>query len=319
MAGAAFKYKSIDTVLWAHIGVVGTKVAVSLTWGVLEGFQRPAVDREVLRKVLRYAFPVSLSGLFFVATGYSDQIFLSKYLAPAEFAIYSFGCLAIPPLTIFETSVNRVAVPRMSSAFHKGRSPVAMHLFRDSISELSWLLLPATVGLIIFARPIVVLLFTEKFIAAAFFLKIYALNHVISSLPYNAVDRARARGDAILKRLALFSGVSVLCVYGALRMYGATGALIASVSAAFLMRATAIYNVHRSEAWPLNQMLPWRDWLRYAFFAAAGSIGALLLEVPLGGGLRWFLGAGAVFSAIYLAGTVPVFLRRRRELQQFST
>jgi O-antigen/teichoic acid export membrane protein len=286
-----------------------------MVWGWTLGIQRPTFDKATIKSVVRYAFPVSISAMLGMATAYADQILLSKYLPAADFAVYSFCCLSVPPLLIFEFSVARVLIPRLSRAFVNNRTQTAMTMYRDAISELTWLLLPSTIGLIVFAKPIVVLLFTAKFVQGASYLKIYALTYLIMVLPYDSVARARADGDWILKRLTVFSSLSLLFVYILARRYGAMGALIGSVSSRFLLRATSILDIHLREKWPLSKMLPWRDWAQYAAVSAFGTFVAILTKRYVGGGKVWLFVGGGLFAVLYLASTYSTFRRRNRELQ----
>ena len=310
MAAAAWHFRTLDAVLWAHVGVLSTKLAIGVTWGALEGFHRPRFEKEIFTAVTRYALPVSFSALFFIATSYSDQILLSKYLEPAQFAIYTFGCLQLPPLLIFEQSVNRVLIPRMSRAFVRGDTTSARRLYRDAISELSWVLLPAVAGLILFSKPIVELLFTKTYIEAAFFLKIFAFTYLFMALPYDVVDRARARGYAMLVRLVAFSIVSVVLVFFMLKLYGAAGALIAAVVTKALMRLTALFMNRYLEGWSLRQMLPWNDWSRYVLFVALASVAALGAQMALGETRLWLALGGVLFVSVYAAGTYKMFQQR---------
>lgn len=318
MAAAAWHFRTLDAVLWAHVGVLATKLAIGATWGAVEGFHRPRLEKKIFTAVARYAMPVSISALFFIATTYSDQLLLSKYLEPAQFAIYTFGCLQLPPLLIFEQSVNRVLIPRMSRAFVKGDTTAARRLYRDAISELSWVLMPAVAGLILFANPIVELLFTKTYMEAAFFLKIFAFSYLFMALPYDVVDRARARGYAILVRLMAFSVISIVLIFFMLKQYGAAGALVGAVATKALMRLTALFMNRHLEGWPLKRMLPWADWLRYAGFVTLASLAALAVRSMLGETRLW-LGIGSVvFVLVYGAGTYKMFRRRSKQKLDIS-
>src|SRR5262249_16641519 len=138
-----------------------------------------------------------------------DQMVLSFRLNTAQFALYAMGCLSVPPLDIFEISVNRVLIPGLSRALSSQMYTRAADLFADSVSELYLYLLPSTVGLILFAQPIVTILFTERYASAASYLQFYALTYLFFALPFDAVARARADGGWILRTYILFSALSI--------------------------------------------------------------------------------------------------------------
>ena len=316
---AAFIFRRVEAVFAAHVAIVTVKAATGAYLGWRAGFQRLALRGGDRRAVLAYALPVSLSAAFAILTNYTDQLVLSEVLPASEFAIYALGCLVVPPLFIFEQSVNKVMIPRLSRAFADGRGDDARRLYREGISELSWIMIPAAAGLSLFAEPIVSLLFTAKYIEAAKFLRFYAFVYVIYQLPYDVVARARGNGGWILRQLAFFSMLTLFSGYFAAKSFGAMGALLAALASQLALRMTAMRGSARNEGWKLRHTLPFGDWSRYAFFAAAGSIVAWGLKDLMGGGLGWFIGGGALFTVIYMLGTVSTFIRRRAESAERPT
>ncbi len=183
MAFAAWHFRSIEAVFVAHIAILSIKISVGVVWGHRLGFQRILFRKSVLLPVLKYAMPVSLAAAVSVATGYSDQILLSRWMGPGDFALYSFGCLLVPPLMIFEQSVNKVLIPELSRAFVDGHINEARNKYKKATSELAWLHIPAAVGLALFADPVVELLYTNQYEGSAVFLRLYALNYFFNHLP----------------------------------------------------------------------------------------------------------------------------------------
>lgn len=311
MAAAVLKYRTIEALFWTHNIVMTLKVLSGAIWGWAEGFQRFTFRAEIWRRVLSYAFPVSVAVALGVVTAYADQIIMTKLLLPQDFAVYALGCLSVPPLLILEQSVNRVLIPRLAKAFAQGRPNVACKLFRDGISELSWLLLPATCGLVLFASPIVSLLFTKQFAASTPYLRIFALSYAFLILPYDAVPRARGHGAFIFRLLGAMSIVTLTIVGFAAWRFGPFGAICAATFVKFILRVVAVDHVRRSEGWTLRQMLPWRDWAHYVSVCAVASAGAIATRTLVHGDLHWFVAGGLTFSTIYFAGTILHYKQRR--------
>ncbi len=308
---SALVFRSIQAVFVAHLAGMSAKLAVGVILGYRDGFQRLYWDREVAMRVLRYAVPVSLSAALTVFSSYSDQFILAQRLSSADFAVYSLGCLLVPPLLIFEQSVNRVLIPKMSTEFSNGNSHAACSFFRDAVSELSWLLIPSALGMVLFADPIVELLFTSRYAAAAPFLRIFALNHLVNLLPYDSVPRARGEGRWILGQLSFFTVLSLVGIIATISPFGAMGVLISQTVVAFLMRWNGIVHLNRSLGWTWKAMLPWFDWSVYIGISAICVAVSWSLKSWLGGGLLWFFVGGGIFFILYSAGTLTVFLRRQ--------
>ena len=314
MLVAVLIFRNIAAVFWANLIVVTLKVLVGFIMGYRDGFQRLEWNPQSRAAVLRYAFPASLAGALGIVTNYNDQVMLSTMISPADFALYSMGCLSLSPLMLLEQAVNRVLIPRLSKAFATGRTGEARQLLREATSELSWIFIPSTTGLIIFAEPIITLLMTKAYLPAAIFLRISALRYINLSLPFDAVARARGKSSWVLRQFVIFGVISTSLVFILTKQFGAVGAIIGAITSGYMMRFTAVASIKKTEGWALSEMMPWGDWGRYVAFALLGTGAAFFIKPYVNdgkGGLKWFLVGGTLFSIIYMAGTLGTFLRRR--------
>lgn len=307
----ALVFRSIEAVFLGYIVMMAVKLALGSGWGFAEGFQRLQWEAPSLKSVFAYALPVSLSAALSIISGYADQLVLSRTLSAAEFASYSLGCLLVPPLIIFEQSVNRVLIPRMSHDFAEGRGTSARALFREAMSELSWLLIPSAFGTMLFAPEIVDLLFTDRYASAADYLRVFAFSHLVNMIPYDVVARARGNARVIFTQIATTSAVSLLTIYPAAHFFGPMGALVTVTAIAFCLRVGSLQWVRVREGWSFSKMLPLRDWLQYCLAALVATSVALALRFPLGPTQSWFAVGGSAFAVVYLTLTAGLFLRRR--------
>ncbi|MEK7389366.1 MAG: oligosaccharide flippase family protein [Elusimicrobiota bacterium] len=307
---AAWWTREIEFVLWAYVGVSLLK---SLSgWLILSktGELTPLFSMKESRDVFRYAVPVSLAALAGIGLTNIDQMILSFRLSPAEFAFYAMGCLSIPPLDILETSVNRILIPRMARASGEGDQQKVARLFAQAVGELWLFLLPAAVGLILFSKPIVLILFTEKYAAAANYLQFFALAYLFMAIPFNSLARARADGAWILKTTLLSAPISLLAVFLSASRWGAMGALLSMLSTTLGLRLYALTYARRCLNLPYSSFLPFRDLLT--------QLGAALVASGISLGLRpffhdsrmWFFVAGPIFPMIYFCLTYAIFLKR---------
>jgi O-antigen/teichoic acid export membrane protein/glycosyltransferase involved in cell wall biosynthesis len=309
---AAVAFRDVDAVFLTYALVMTLKVAAGAWSGARASFLGVELGRETWAPVLKYAMPVSLSAVLAIITGYVDQLILSHWIPAAQFAVYSLGCTVIPPLMVFEQSVTRVLIPRMSAAFNQGQGARAAALYRNAAREMGWLFIPAAAGLVVFAEPIVRLLFTDKFIDAVPFFRLQALNYLSFLLPLDAVARARGNGRWILGNLALFAVLSTLSCATLTMAYGATGALVGVISMHAVMRFFAASWVRRSEKWKVRDFVPGWAWARYALLSVALLIAALLTRGLFSDDRYWFLVTGPAITLVYLAATLPGLMRMRR-------
>jgi O-antigen/teichoic acid export membrane protein/glycosyltransferase involved in cell wall biosynthesis len=305
----AYMTRSVENVLWAFLAVTVLRVTVGCLLVYRSGDLTPCFSQDISRNVLKYAFPVSLAALAGLALSNVDQMLLSFKLKPAEFAFYAMGCLSVPPLQILEMSVNRVMIPKLSAAFTEGRFHAAATLYREAVSELFRFLLPAAAGLIIFAHPIIQILFTERYSAASHYLQFYALYYLFMSIPYDAVARSIGDGLWILRMTLILAPLAIAATWTAATHFGARGALFAFLGSQFTLRVYALRYQRQRLKVPFSEFLP---------FKQMGLLLAWVLTLALVCGITrplfpdnrlWFIVMGPLFTIAYFAGAFGFVLR----------
>jgi O-antigen/teichoic acid export membrane protein/glycosyltransferase involved in cell wall biosynthesis len=307
---AAYWGRRVEYVLWAFFGSTVLRFLAGYIMVRKSGDVRLIFSRIKSTDVLRYAFPVSLAAFAGVALSNVDQLVLSFRLSPTEFAFYSLGCLTVPPLQILEISVNRVLIPKLSQALSAGQMENAAALFAEGVSELFRILLPATAGLIIFAHPIIRILFTERYSAASHFLRYYAFFYLFMSVPYDAVARARGDGVWILRMALIITPLTILGAWFASARWGAMGALIVFLGSQLGLRVYASIYQQRHLASRYSKMLPVKEMMLLTGWVLLNAGISLALRPLFHDERVWFAVAGLLFSALYFAGTYGFILKR---------
>ena len=308
----ASETKNLGHIFLAFCLIFGMKFFVSLFLKFKEGILILDPGLEKLKEIFRYCLPISLAGLVTFFVDKLDQFVLAAFLPAENFAYYSMGCLMIPPLYLLENSVTSVLVPKLSKSWlNKDKSALAH--FKKAVGDNAFLLIPSFFGLIVFANPIIQLLYTEKFIEAAKYFQIFAFTYLILIIPYDAVPRATGQTRWIFK-LTLGAGLaSLTAVLIAASRFGALETL--SVALFFKACARFLGLVYSSKImnWKLRDVFPWRRVLKYFTAAAALSALSLLTKASFPSGETWLLICAPLFAAIYLAVfSVSVFTALKR-------
>lgn len=312
LIATALYHQSVLALVIASVAILTLKVLISTILVLRSGsakfflFKNPQTEA-----VLRYAMPSSGAAALAVILGYCDQFILGQRLTAAQFAVYSLGCLSIPPLLVLEQSVNKILLPPLTSAMIQSTA-TAWQLVRRSITDLGLWLIPASWGLFFFAGPITRLLFTDRYPETEFFLKIYAFSYLVYVIPWDAWARSRGLSTWILRTSAVFAVISLTGTYlGAVTM-GAYGALVLFILAQFALRFYSLSQMKRRLGWSLRQLLPLK-----LFFRA--SLASVFLGFLTSSGLLWFssevvglLVMGSLFWILYVAFCVPWAARQAR-------
>lgn len=260
----ALKTHNMAMVLWSYSGIIALKAILGTAFSLNKQYIHFSIHWPAMKDVLKYALPVSFAALLSVLVGYSDQLILTLSISPAEFALYSLGCLTVPPILIFEQSVNRVLIPKLSHAFSNPDQSYAKALFKDAVSELFFAIAPAAVILICFAKPIVLLLFTAKYAGASRFLSIYPIYYLGFIIPVDAM--ARALGDAKwIFRTNFFAAIVSLALTPLLvHFYGAMGALVGLLLVTVFVRLLTLR--YMKAKWQFS------DWIDFSFLIRISGV-----------------------------------------------
>jgi glycosyltransferase involved in cell wall biosynthesis len=175
----------------------------------------------------------------------------------------------------------------------------------EAIEELGTYLIPSVFGLVLFASPIIDILFTQQYEAAVPYLRIYSLDYLCLMIPFDAVQRARGDSLWILKNSAVFLMISLTLGVAAVPILGAYGPLSILLITHILIRFSALRYLKLKMSWDWHQVIPSKTLLRFALVSTGFSGIALLIRPLFASQTQWFLSCGPVIMILYLGTVLP--------------
>jgi O-antigen/teichoic acid export membrane protein len=296
----AFQGMPIEGLFLVYAILLALKCVVSFYW--LKGSQKFNFIwiESVKRDILDFSFPLSLSNLLTFLLDKSDQLILTFFASKAMFGYYSIGCLLIPPLLILEQSVTRVVLPQLSEKFIGQKISEMTLLYRQAVKDIAWLNIPGAIGLMIFAKPIITLLFGANYESAVIFTRLFSFYYLSIIFPPDVLFRSMGDSKTILKLNALFAPLSLgLCLILSF-YYQAYGALIAYLlmkpirSFVFLALAKSKLEIQ------LRDLLPTKDLAKYLSVSFALGLLSFLTNSFFPNERSWFFVMGGFFFLFYL-------------------
>lgn len=298
----AWKFRRIDYVFYFFVVQVIVKLAFNFYLNAKENQIVFSLKKGPLIEVMRYSAPIALSACLSIFVDKFDMLLLSGQLDPASFAFYSMGCLAIPPLYLLETSVQKVLIPKLSEGFQKKQWRESAANFRKAISDIGFLIIPAIFGLVVFAKPIVVMLFTETYLESVIYLQIFSLSYILLLLPHDSVARATGKTKWIMKMYFFMTPVALLGTYLAAQVWGAVGVLSVSIVLKLIPKFLGISFSKKMMNWNYQELIPVRHLVLFITTAGILSITSLALKTFFSSDFIWFFICGTAFGILYLAG-----------------
>lgn len=299
----AYMGYSIKDLFYAFLFFQVFKFILTFILGLKENLNPLKIKIERIKEVLSYCTPIALAGLLSFFVDKMDQIVLTKYLAKDDFAFYTMGCLVIPPLVMLEMSVNKILIPKTSEHWQTDKN-LCLEFFRKAISDAALLIIPASIGLFIFASPIVELLYTNKFSESTRYLELFAFSYLILMIPYDAIPRATGHTKWIFKMSLFISPLSLLAILVAAYYASAYEVLMVSILFKLIYRVVALNYTSNLMDWKILSTIPFKKLFIFTLVSVVLSILSLLIKNQFKSQVTWFLSAGTAFFVLYFVALI---------------
>lgn len=299
--GVVFHYRTIDSALWAFTFLFLIKLLFATYLGKKDNLLGFKLSKEKLQHVWHYCFPISLAGCLGFFLEKIDMILLSTRLGTEDFALYSMGCLVVPPLYILEMSVQKVLIPDLSNAYHDHKLTNMQLAYKKAQSDIGFLIIPAVFGLIIFAKPIIEILFTEQYLKSAEYLHFFALTYLAYIIPHDAIARATGQTKWILKMYLTLTPLSILFVYINAGRWGAKGALLTMIFFFYMPKVPGLIISAKTMKCKIRDIIAWRPLSFYVALNVVLIIICYAVKNLFSSQKAWFLVLSPLYAIIYLS------------------
>jgi teichuronic acid exporter len=309
----AWKYKSLSDIFLFFAILLTIKLLTSSFLNYRENNVSFESDQMHIKKVMTYCLPISFSGCLSFFVDKIDLLLLSGILDSASFAFYSMGCLVIPPLYLLEMSVQKVLIPSLSKNYvNKEWEQGAAH-FRKGVSDISFLIIPSIFGLCTFAKPIIEILYTDKYLDSIIYLQIFSLSYLLLIIPHDSVARASGHTKWILKMYLLITPLSLGMAYLGAKFWGAKGVLILTILMKFIPKIMGLRFSKKTMNWQWQDIFPLKHITMYFFLSGTLSLLSLMLKPIFNNDISWFLTCGSGFALFYLSSIYMQLKKKKYE------
>lgn len=286
----------------AFAGVTVATFARALAcWIALVREHGLAVEWRDLKRQLAYALPFGAAFAIIIPQQQFHSYLVSAAVTASAFAVYSVGCFQLPIVDMLYTPVSEILQLGVAEYDAKGDNAGALRLFREAVTRLSFVFVPAMALLGIAAPTLIGFLFTDRYLDAVPIFRLAIISIPMAALPLDGVMRARAQNNFMFRVSVLKVAMTVPLVWAGLRIFGPIGALGGWICAEETCRAILLHRAARLFHTTIPGVLPRELWLQAAAAAIATAPGALALHVLGGPPLVRLCAAGVMFGMAYVA------------------
>jgi O-antigen/teichoic acid export membrane protein len=164
MAAAVFLFANVEAFIFAAI-LQGALQGIVLFFYLASRFPRfwLSFDFSFLRRHLAYAIPYGASGMLWIIQTDIHMYFVGNQFSPAEYAIYVYGCLQIPLISLVTESVSSLLIPRMSQLQLNDQYREILVLATRVMHALAFYFFPLYALLLITSKTFITSLLTPSF------------------------------------------------------------------------------------------------------------------------------------------------------------
>ena len=279
---AALLWRQLDAVLAGAVAFALLRLAAAL--GYVWSFRRTArFDGRLLVEQLGYAGPFELAVLLEIIQANFHQYAVSYSFDAATFAVYAVGCLQIPFVDTVANSTWNVMMVRMAEARRDGRPDRVLEIWHDTTRKLALVFFPLIAMLLVGARELVVLLFTEQYQASV---PVFIVSTTIIGLSVLATDsvlRVYAQTRVLLVLNAVRLVLVVVLIAPFIALLQLPGAMLVMVLATAAAKGLALVRMSRLMGVGLDRLLPWRSLGATAAAATIAALAGMTAKSFLGG------------------------------------
>ena len=176
-------------------------------------FTKEISGNSYIKEQLAYGIPVGLTAMVYVINVNVDKYLVGLFFSSSVFAVYYLGSLWAPIFGWITQSAAQVVTPMMSKAHKDGNLSEIKELYRNSISKLAFVFLPATILLIFIAEPLILTMFTETYRDSIPIFMIYLILVPTYSLNLGWILMASGQTKYLLKLALSMSIVNIILSY----------------------------------------------------------------------------------------------------------
>ena len=304
---------------FSFLGVARLAVGLWLV-GKVMGFSGPNRDGTGLWPFARYSLSVGLSDSVGSLSRSVDRFVVLFFFQSELFAHYHFGAIEVP-VSLLLSALVTVLVPEVSRLYKDGNLAEIGTLWRESISRLSMLIVPAFFFLFFFAEAVIALYLPAEYNRTYWVFRIFLLALPLRCAVYNPLLVGMGKphwalwggvGDLLLNLLLSVLAVTILLDTNP--EWAFLGPAAATIASTYVQVTFLVMAIRAHLRWSVRRLLPWRALLRRFFISGLAAAVAMALVQSFDPGPQLCIGA-TLF--ILLVGTATwIHPQERSEVSQ---
>lgn len=293
-------WKSFTLIFWV-IGTIAplAQMIMYLSSIPLIEFYEGTVRRNIYRFIVKVGLPLGITGVLAASYTYLAGFFVSNMFNTEDFAIYRNGSFEIPFLGIIATSVASILTPQFANLLAEGKREEVARMKTLSISEVAAISYPIIIVILFFAKDLVVLYLSEKYVESTPIFFLYTLILFIRVCSWEDVLTGSGKTGVILRSYILYFIANSLLVFVFIHLFGLIGAAIASVICIYILAYVLLNSTARYLGVRFTQLIDFRKIGLISLYSGIICLSVKSLSLLVGNSLVTIFLIGIYFLLTY--------------------
>lgn len=252
-------------------------------------------DLRKLIQQLKYSIPYGSAVILNTIIRRIDKIICITYLSTTEYAIYSLAFIGIPGIQQIYDSISQVIIVKIVEATKRGEKSNVLKLYKELISKSLSYSVPLIFIATIFAKDIIVKLFTSDYIEATPFFQLYLSTFIIGMLGAGIILRATNKTNLTFKAYTISALIILPLSFLLISKFGIWGAMSTAIIGAFIPKIIMIQMELKIIGCTISEYFPWYDMFKIVSISTLSLVPILILIDFIGNSLVYIFMGGSLY------------------------
>ncbi|MBF6652507.1 hypothetical protein C3B47_06315 [Flavobacterium columnare] len=199
------------------------------------------INRNKLLQMFKQGFPLYLATFIGLLSLNFDKILVSTYENKEVFALFAAGAIEIPVFAMISAAFSNNDYPKLVELIDEGKVDQARLKWVETAKNVSFLTFPIILLMMVFAKQIILTLYSQNFAASVYYFKTYLLIGLFRNNFYGAL--MAASGES--RKIGYFSVVLLFvnCIITSLFywLFGLKAVVFGAVIATFIYSLIVLF------------------------------------------------------------------------------
>lgn len=222
---------------------------------------RVVLDKELLKKILRFSIPLGLSGIIGTINIELDKLLIGRFYTTEEMAVYTNAAKEMP-VTIIASAITTVLLPMLVIYIKDKKYEEAVAAWGQATVISYACICFFSFALVVFAPEVIRVLYSDKYLSGVSVFRIYSILILLRCTHYGMVLNAMGETKSIMKFSLLSTLLNIVLNFLFFYTVGFNGPAVATLVSIILLAVMQLLTTSRKIKIPFKKIFPWKELIK---------------------------------------------------------